>query len=373
MREEVPLFYNLAKVKAVQNLLLSCLRTPIQALNKAIEQTVSAQLFPEKEVLFALKHLQNQLENGDLLSWAKQTAKNFPKYSALKKSGSVIASNRIKVVALLAGNLPLVGLQDALALMLFGQEARVKLSKKDPYLIAVLLGEILKSGFAPKLQYSTSLTDFSGFEATHWLFTGDDKNLNVVKSSLEQEAITLLNAPKLARKAGVSVCIINDQHTLEDSSFLEELGLAIYQYQGKGCRSVGVIVLPECLAFVEVVNYLRTVFVKADNAEKAMPDKIRYELAFLRACNFESAYINGMIFTQDATAWQQANKVSVIKEKDWVDGIIPKEAIQSIYHSSGQIKEGNLQGFEDLKSAQTPPLFWKPDAIDTLAWLITAK
>jgi len=45
------------------------------------------------------------------------------------------------VVALLAGNLPLVGLQDALALMLFGQEARVKLSKKDPYLIAVLLGE----------------------------------------------------------------------------------------------------------------------------------------------------------------------------------------------------------------------------------------
>jgi hypothetical protein len=363
MSAKKPFFVDLLKVETLQNQLLAVLEEPSNRLTEAIQKTVDEQLFQREDVFLALNHLKGQLKNGELYDWAKQSLDHIEKVQTKK----IIDTDSYKIVALLAGNLPLVGLQDVLALILFGASACVKLSKKDPYLIPALLVELEEKGGLTNLKWSTNLDNFKNFKATRALFTGDEKNLAVVKSKLIQENIIQPTAPILARKAGVSVCFVIDVEILSETAISKAIEEAIFAYEGKGCRSVGVIVHSNNISFEMLTEQLGDILVS--NKEIAISEQLQYDKAFLTACGFKTAFINGMLFTSDTTAWQEVNKVVLINEHDWLLGSIPDNKIQSYY----VLEKKNLvnqRHAEMIQTAQRPPLFWRPDGIDTLAWLI---
>lgn len=359
------LFLDLRKVAQIQSCILSFIQERPSQLTKAIQQSVTEQLFQEKDLHFALNHLKDQLERGELVSWANQLCT-----SVEGDNNRLEANNPKRVLALLAGNLPLVGFQDVLALILFGATAAVKLSKKDPYLTDALLKQLAMYDLIPHLRWSTDLTDLDDYNATHWLFTGDEKNFLSVKSLLEKKQAIQQSAKQLVRKAGVSVCFVHDTAEIHSTENVNSLLQAIYQYEGKGCRSVGIIVLNDAISFEDFEHSFKKHEIATQ--KQTISDLAFYEMAFLTACGFSRFFVDGMIFTTDPTAWSEAGKVTVLSNKTWEKGVIPAEKIQSFY----VFKESKILGlsnYELLNTAQRPPLFWKADGIDTVEWLITAK
>lgn len=370
-----PLFLDTAKIEAIQNTLLGIItdeKSPLfKEFNKAINSTVQEKLFAKDDVLFALQHLREQLENDQLMNWAQQIKDSISDSHDLT---SLDNYKNKKVVALLAGNLPLVGFQDVLALLLFGAESCIKLSKKDPYLINAFLDVLYKKGLIQNAKWGISLADFHDFAATHWLFTGNQNNFLQVKNSLETNGVITQNAHSLVRKAGVSVALLPADYKLIAKHELEALATAIHQYEGKGCRSVGIIVYADDLALTDVFTFLNQYF--SENNEAKISELHQYQLAFLTACGFKGRSFYGKIYTNDPTAWQKAGFISLINERDWQKGIIPAEKIQSVYTISAEMAKNGLfpdLNYEPIALAQKPELFWKADGIDTLEWLINAK
>lgn len=373
--KKLPLFLDTAKVEAIQNTLLEILVNEtsllFNELRKAVKSTVQEKLFSKYDVLFALAHLKDQLEKGQLVKWAQQTKNSISDSDKLLSLGSI--ANR-KNVALLAGNLPLVGFQDVLALLLYGAPTCIKLSKKDPYLISTLLNVLNKNGVISNCKWGLSIADFHDFEATHWLFTGNQNNFQKVKTALETNKVIAHYASSLVRKAGVSIALLPSNYQSLLNNELEALATAIYQYEGKGCRSVGIIVYADDLALTEVFTFLEQNL--SENNAARPSEQHQYELAFLTACGFEARSINGKIYTNDPNAWQKADFISLICEKDWQKSNIPLEKIQSIYSISAHLTMNSISTeiiHEPIEFAQKPELFWKADGIDTLEWLINAK
>src|SRR5690554_976927 len=77
-------------------------------LKQAIDRTVREGLFSLEDIKHQIRHLKQSLQKEHLLEWASRSGL---KYNSLKDR---------QVICLHAGNLPLVGVQDFLAVLLTG-------------------------------------------------------------------------------------------------------------------------------------------------------------------------------------------------------------------------------------------------------------
>ncbi|HAW80491.1 MAG TPA: hypothetical protein DCX27_12750, partial [Balneola sp.] len=130
-----------------------------QSLKKAIDKTVEEGLFSFEDIKFQIRTLKQKVDSGQIEEWAKRA-----ELSEIKNSVEQ------KVLCLLAGNLPLVGFQDALGTILSGADYYGKLSKKDPYLLSGFLKMMDEAHLDNQIQYSTELADFKDLQADKVLF-----------------------------------------------------------------------------------------------------------------------------------------------------------------------------------------------------------
>lgn len=146
------------------------------------------------------------------------------------------AKNPKKIGLVLAGNIPLVGLHDLLAVWVSGHIATIKLSSKDSYLTRFILDNLtdISSSFSHHFELVSKL---SGIDAV--IATGSDNSARYFEYYFGKY-------PNVIRKNRSSVAILTGNETADE---LARLGDDIFTYFGLGCRNVAKIYVPENYKF----------------------------------------------------------------------------------------------------------------------------
>lgn len=156
---------------------------------------------------------------------------------------------------------------------------------------------------------------------------------------------------------------------------MEDLVEAIFRYGGKGCRSVAVVVSPFLLEDIkcELTDYIEAFWLDNPQYEKPKP-KLKQRFAYNKAIERPQAWLDDFLLQQGGLEldqdficyWVQGDEQKVSELADEFD-----EQLQSIYITHPDIKIHDCENkIEYLSDAQSPPIFWKPDGVDVLEWLI---
>lgn len=178
--------------------------------------------FTDDETEKATKAIGLMLNKADLEAWLKpyQFDNQKPK----------------KVGLILAGNIPLVGFHDILAVLMSGNIALIKLSSQDDLLISSLLNELIK--IEPEFKNQIELvTRLEGFDAV--IATGSNNSSRYFDYYFSK-------VPHIIRKNRNSVALLTGEETASD---LKLLGHDIFDYYGLGCRNVSKVFVPEAYIF----------------------------------------------------------------------------------------------------------------------------
>lgn len=331
-------------------------------LTRAITDTVEEGYFSFPDVKYALNTLKNNLNRTALEEWVSR--------SNLSDESNAQGKN---VLCLHAGNLPLVGFQDALAVLLSGAKYTGKISRKDPYLLPTFLNEVKKTEVWSSIdvQWSHRLDDLEDMQNDAILFAGSEESVPGVMEAIEKYNLKKQDTRFLIRTAHFSVAYLDSK----EKRNMEDLVEAIFRYGGKGCRSVAVVVSPFLLEDIkcELTDYIEVFWLDNPQHEKPKP-KLKQRFAYNKAIERPQAWLDdfllqegGLELDQDFICyWVQGDEQKVSELADEFG-----DQLQSIYITHPDIKIHDCENkIEYLSDAQSPPIFWKPDGVDVLEWLI---
>ena len=177
--------------------------------------------FTPASVEFALRSIGENMTEESLKNWVK----NY-KLSSVSKT----------VALVLAGNIPLVGFHDLLAVLISGHKALLKLSSKDQYLMDYLIRKItaIDGALGERIHLTERLKNFDAVIAT-----GSDNTSRYFEYYFGKY-------PHIIRKNRTSVAILNGD---ESDDELTALGNDVFMYFGLGCRNVSKVYVPENYTF----------------------------------------------------------------------------------------------------------------------------
>tara|TARA_Y100001933_G_scaffold255148_1_gene297776 strand:+ start:1731 stop:2777 length:1047 start_codon:yes stop_codon:yes gene_type:complete len=174
--------------------------------------------FTEAMVRKAMLNIGRSLDSDLLASWcSKYTFSSQPK----------------TVAVIMAGNIPLVGFHDFLCVLLSGNKVLAKMSSEDDKILPILV-EFLVCFYPEVSQYiSFSNRNMKGFDAV--IATGSNASFLHFEQYFSKY-------PHIFRKNRTSIAVLNG---LESAFELKSLGNDIFDYFGRGCRSVSHLLLPK--------------------------------------------------------------------------------------------------------------------------------
>lgn len=338
------------------------LRKDNHYLMDAIDKTIREGYFSFEDVTFAIRAIKQSINKTALEEWIKR--------AGVDKEYDASGEN---VLCLHAGNLPLVGFQDAFATLLSGARYIGKISRKDPYLLPTFLNEVKKTALWTDrdVQWTHRLNDFEDMQNDAIIFAGSESSVPGVKKAIKKWNLAKDNTRYLIRTAHFSIAYLyrKDERTMQD------LVKAIFRYGGMGCRSVAIVVSPFSLDSIkcELTDYIESFWLE-NPQHKTPPPKLRQQFAYNKAVERSQAWLDyfllqeeGLELDQDFVChWVQGDESKMAKLADQY-----RDELQSIYvpHPDLEIP-GWQERTEFLSDAQQPPIFWKPDGVDTLEWLI---
>lgn len=163
------------------------------------------------------KAIGNNLTQDKLQDWLH----TFPDTNSSKSVGLI-----------LAGNLPLVGFSDILAVLITGFNVQIKASSEDAGLTALVLSQLIQiePSFKAKISFVDKLVDFDLIIAT-----GSNNSSRYFEYYFSKQ-------PHIIRKNRNSIAVISGN---EEDEQLHNLGYDIFDYFGLGCRSVSKIFIPK--------------------------------------------------------------------------------------------------------------------------------
>lgn len=352
----------LTRIDTLLNVFDNWLADENEYLTQAIVRSVEEGYFSFTDIKYALNSLRKNLNKTALDEWAVR--------SGISDERDADGQN---VLCLHAGNLPLVGFQDALAVLLSGARYTGKISRKDPYLLPTFLNEVKKTETwsSMDVQWSHRLDDLEDMQNDTILFAGSEESVPGVVEAVEAFNLKKTDTRFLIRTAHFSMAYLDNQ----DKKHMEDLVEGIFRYGGKGCRSVAVVVSPFSLDQIkcELTDYLETFWLDNPQHEKPKP-KLKQRFAYNKAVERSQAWLDdfllqegGLELDQDFICyWVKGDEQKVSELAGEFD-----EQLQSIYITHPDISiPGYEQKVEFLSDAQNPPIYWKPDNIDVLKWLI---
>ena len=189
------------------------------------EQIYSAKVknawFTEKSIKDAINAWAEQLNHEMLTAWINPYK--------LKE-----VENPKRVLIIMAGNIPLVGFHDFLAVLMSGHIAVIKLSSNDNVLIPLIIERLIEIApdFISRIEFIEDIKD-KKFEAV--IATGSD-------SSSKYFEYYFKDAKRIIRKNRRSVAILDGTETKRE---LEGLANDVFAYFGLGCRNVSKVFLPK--------------------------------------------------------------------------------------------------------------------------------
>lgn len=318
-------------------------------LKEAIDRTVQEGLFSFEDIKFAILALKEKVDAGQVVEWANRAGLSDDQNQEGKK-----------VLCLHAGNLPLVGFQDALGIILSGAKYSGKLSKKDPYLLATYLDALKEAGLENSIDYSTELESFEGLQADKVLFAGSEQSVEPVKQQLFELNAVSDHTEFVIRTAKFSMAYI----TSEEPEVVTDLVEAIFRYGGQGCRSVAVVVSPTRFKNLKChfQDYVEAFWLKNPQLKRPTP-ALEYQFAYNKSIARDQAWMDHFLIQESEEFPELDFTLHWIKgDESKLDELKNRygNAVQTVY-TAGEKIEGLHTEF--LSQAQTPNLWWEPDGV----------
>jgi len=270
-------------------------------------------------------------------------------------SYTVKASKAEKTVGLvLAGNIPLVGFHDWLSVLASGNEALVKLSDKDPYVLPHLAEQLEKidPSFVGKTRFVARLKDYNAVIAT-----GSDNTARYFKQYFG-------HVPHIIRGNRTSVAVIHGNETEEE---LRGLADDVFAYFGLGCRSVGKLYVPQGYVFEPLLEVLHE-YKRFANHTK-WKNNFDYNYAML-TINKEKFLATGSILLLEAKALH--SRLATLHYETYTDIADVAIHLHSINESLQAIVSASPVGALNVfapGTGQRPALTDYADGVDVMAFL----
>jgi hypothetical protein len=299
--------------------------------------------FTTDEVRKAVLANGKMLNEEDLNNWLSAYQLNF--------------ENPKKIGLILAGNLPLVGFHDILAVLLTGNIALIKLSSQDDNLIPFLLKKLveIEPNFESQLQFVQRLENFDAVIAT-----GSNNSSRYFDYYFSK-------VPNIIRKNRNSIALLTGDENKEE---LHLLGKDIFDYYGLGCRNVAKLLVPKDYNFIlffeaiepfnEILNHHKYQNNYDYNKSIYLINKNKhFDIGFLLVT--ESEKINSPLsafFYEEYNSLNEAVK-HIYTEKENIQVVVTNANIEL---PTAKVKLGE---------SQAPKLWDYADGVDTIAFLTT--
>lgn len=296
--------------------------------------------FTPEQVAFAVRSWADALQREQVEKWV----------STLPTSA--ITPKRVGLV--LAGNIPLVGLHDMLAVWLSGHQAVVKLATNDAILIPIIAEYllVLSENQAIAIEFAEGrLTDFDAIIAT-----GSNNTARYFEYYFG-------NKPHIIRKNRNSVAVLNGEESAEQ---LHALGEDIFRYYGLGCRNVSKLFVPN--------GYDFKTFFEAIYAHASVIDYEKYgnNYDYNKAVYLMSLYKlldNGFLVLKEDSSYSSPIASVFYEYYDSLEQVQEKldqaaDQLQCIV--SNELVDNSIA----FGTTQQPQLWDYADGIDTLEFLL---
>jgi len=284
-------------------------------------------------------------------AWSKSlTEENISKWLT---AYSLENTDSKAVGVIMAGNIPLVGLHDALCVLITDHHLKAKLSSKDKSLMSLLLETI--AVIAPKWTDKIEVTD-NLKDIDYLIATGSDNSNRYFEYYFR-------DVKKILRKNRTSVAILDGNESEDD---LKKLSHDVFMHFGLGCRNVTKLFLPKdfdldrifnaFFHYKEIVNNNKYANNYDYNKAVYLLNKIDLvENGFLLLKEDEELHSPvGVLF------YEYYDKLSDVEEK-LIDNAESIQAAIGSYDKSKLIPFGK---------AQQPELWDYADGVDTIEFLI---
>jgi hypothetical protein len=277
---------------------------------------------------------------------------------ALKQWQTVLTtSNPVTVGVLNPGNIPMVELQDYLAVVLSGHRYMGSVSSKSPFLFPAFIAEIRKLGAHPQATLVSQKDVIASCDKL--IASGSDE---VIGQIADAAALRGLDAADCwFRGHRFSVAVLDGREREDELVGLAEDAL---MHEGMGCRNVSIIFAPRRLSVDGVLDTFaahRAMF----PAHAATSGPLRMQQAFLAALDVPHAYADDFQFLiSRGEAEEQGPGHIRWVQYDSLDEVYSwigehTDRIQAVFADERLV--GENEDWQPLGSAQRPELNWCPD------------
>ncbi len=320
---------------------------------RAARRTLSApNRFTEEALAFAINQQMHQVTHRELDNWLRGRR----------------AQSALRVGVLNAGNIPLAGLQDFLAVVLTGHEYIGVCSSKSPALLPAFAECIGQA--APGIRARFRAAGEMWAEAEAVVATGSDATGGWIREQARAHALP--ERRLLARGHTFAVAVVDGKESRRD---LEGLAEDILLHEGMGCRSVALLWAPQGIspdAMLESLAAFRSVF----PAHSSTPGALSMQKAFLQSLGVPHAYGDGLEFLVSRGApepkgpahlrWAEYDSLREVEDYMETEGA----AIQLVVARPGLAARLRMpREAQPPGSAHRPRLDWCPDGRDTVDFL----
>lgn len=258
---------------------------------------------------------------------------------------------------ILAGNIPAVGFQDILYVLLTGGKVEVKVSSQDELLIKYLIEELIAidEGFA-ELIHVTDKLNLDELDAV--IATGSDNTSRYFEQYFKK-------VPHVIRKNRTSVAVLDESESNED---LVKLAEDIVTYFGLGCRNVTKLFVPEAYDMTPLLKILEDNHKELIYHSKYNNNYDYYKAVFL--VNSKEHLDNGVLLAQKEEALFSPVGVLYYQEYSELDQVKrllkeQKDKIQIVVTNDKSVFERTVP----FGQAQQPSLFDFPDGENVLDFI----
>ncbi len=320
---------------------------------RAVERTLSApNRFTEEALAFAINQQMHQVTHQGLHDWLRGRR----------------ARSALRVGVLNAGNIPLAGLLDFLAVVLTGHEYIGVCSSKSPAMLpafAECIGQAvpgLRARFRPAAEMWA--------EADAVVATGGDAAAGWIREQARARALP--EGRLLVRGHTYAVAVVDGKESRQDHDGLAE---DILLHEGMGCRSVALLWAPRGLspdAMLDSLAAFRSVF----PVHASTPGALSMQQAFLQSLGVPHAYGEGLEFLvsrgapepQGPAHLRWAEYDSLREVEDYLEK--ERAAIQlTVARTDLAARLRMPRAAQPPGSAHRPRLDWRPDGRDTVDFL----
>jgi hypothetical protein len=296
--------------------------------------------FTQENLLFALKQWSLALSKDTLEHWL---------------SNYDLSKNQTKRVALiLAGNIPLVGFHDLLAVLITGNTAIVKLSSNDKLLLPLIVDYLvfLNPNFTDSVRFTEER--LTGFDAV--IATGSNNTARYFEYYFGKK-------PNIIRKNRNSVAILTGK---ESELELAALGEDIFRYYGLGCRSVSKLFVPKGY------NFDRFFTAQFPHNQIINQHKYANNYDYNKAVYLMSEFNildNGFLMLKEDASY--ASPIATIFYETYATQEVIKQRIASDKEAIQCVVSNGLFSNEiAFGKTQTPELWDYADGVDTVEFLL---